>query len=261
MKNYRLHLFTPMNIQKKTALLIAVSMLLHLNIFAQNVRVAIAANLQPVMKVLRADFKQRTGISVDVISGASGKLSAQITGGAPFDVFLSADMKFPDVLWQVGFATKEPVVYAYGALIIASNKKIDVTHWQKLLPGNAVRNIAIGDPSLAPYGSAAEEVLKKAGIYAAVEGKIVLGESIGQVNTYITTGVVQAGFTTLSLIKDPANKTPLYWHIIDPKAYTPITHGMVLLKRGAKNATAVKFYRYMLSAPAKKILTAYGYHQ
>jgi molybdate transport system substrate-binding protein len=88
---------------------------------------------------------------------------------------------------------------------------------------------------------------------------MVFGESISQVNTYIMTGVVDVGFTTQALIKDPANASTLYWKTIDPKSYTPIKQGMVILKRAAANADAEKFYNYLLSAEAKKIFEQYGY--
>jgi len=89
---------------------------------------------------------------------------------------------------------------------------------------------------------------------------LVTGQSISQVNTYITTGVAEVGFTTQSLIKDPENKTKLYWKAIDPKLYSPIEQGMVVLKSSANKAAADKFYRYMQSADAEKILAEYGYH-
>ncbi|WP_317127888.1 molybdate ABC transporter substrate-binding protein [Mucilaginibacter gilvus] len=231
-----------------------------LSLKAQNIKVAIAANLQPVMKALLKDFKAKTGISVDAISGPSGGLTTQIKNGAPFDVFLSADVNFPDELFKSGFATNKPVVYASGTLIICSTEKLDLSNWPKLLPGGSVQKIAIGNPAIAPYGKAAQEALTKAGIYERMQPKIVLGESITQVNTYITTGVVQAGFTTLSLVKDAANKTQLYYKIIDPKTYSPIEQGMVLIKQPKPKADAEKFYKYILSPAAKKIFTRYGYH-
>jgi molybdate transport system substrate-binding protein len=227
---------------------------------AQNLKVAIAANLQPVMKSLQADFMQKTGIIVDAISGPSGNLTTQIKNRAPFDIFLSADTEFPEELFKNGFATKKPVVYAAGTLIICSAQRVDFTNWAKLLPGPSIEKIAIGNPAIAPYGKAAEEALKHEKIYDKVQDKIVLGESITQVNTYITTGVVQAGFTTLSLVKDAANKTRLYYKIINPKTYSPIEQGMVLIKQPRPNPDAEKFYRYILSPAAKKIFTRYGYH-
>lgn len=227
---------------------------------AQTVTVAIAANLQPVMKDLKADFKTRTGVSIDVISGASGNLSTQIRHGAPFDVFLSADKDFPQTLQQDGFTLKPSVVYARGVLIICSTQNLDFTHWAQLLQGNIVQKIAIGNPAIAPYGKAAQQALTRVGVYDKVKDKIVFGESIAQVNTYITTGVVQAGFTTLSLIKDDTKKPQLYYKPIDEKTYAPIEQAMVLLKHAKANIAAEKFYQYILSPAAKTIFKAYGYH-
>ena len=229
------------------------------DLFAQQVRIAIAANLQPVIKALQQDFKQRTGIETEAIPGPSGALATQIMNGAPFDVFLSADTAFANQLFKSGFTTGKPVIYAQGALIICSTQKLDVAHWQALLTGASVQKIAIGNPAIAPYGKAAEEALKHEHIYADVKAKLVLGESISQVNTYITTGVVQAGFTTLSFVVDPANKTPFYYQRINPRFYSPIVQGMVLIKKPASNPNAGKFYRYILSPAAKKIFTSYGY--
>src|SRR4051812_44425061 len=98
------------------------TLLLHGIVLAQNVRVAAAANLQSVITVLQKDFKQRTGIVIEPIVGSSGKLVAQISNGAPFDVFLSADMSFPETLFKNGFAEKKPIVYAAGSLIICSSQ-------------------------------------------------------------------------------------------------------------------------------------------
>ena len=245
---------------KINCLLLVGLLLLHTSAKAQNLKVAIAANLQPVMKVLQKDFKQKTGITVDAILGPSGNLSTQIQNGAPFDVFLSADTKFPLTLYKSGYALKAPVFYARGVLIICSTKKMSLKNWPELLTSNKVEKIAIGNPSIAPYGKAAADALKKAGIYDQVKPKIVLGESITQVNTYITTGAVQIGFTTLSLASDVKNKFSLTYELVDPNTYSPIQQGMVLLKHAEHNANAEKFYQYILSASAKKIFKAFGYH-
>jgi len=230
-----------------------------LNAKAQNIRVAAAANLQPVMEVLQKDFKQKTGISVDAVIGSSGKLVAQISNGAPFDVFLSADMSFPETLFKNGFAKEKPVVYASGSLIICSTQNIGFENWERLLLSARIKKIAVANPVIAPYGKAAEQSLQDKGILDDAKPKIVYGESISQVNTYITTGVADVGFTTQSLVKEPGNKKPLYYKIIDPKTYEPIQQGIVILKHGADNPSADKFYRYILSPAAKSIFKAYGY--
>jgi molybdate transport system substrate-binding protein len=228
--------------------------------FAQNLKVAAAANLQSVIKVLQNDFKQKTGITIEPIVSSSGNITAQIRNGAPYDIFLSADMSFPETLFKEGFSSKKPVVYARGSLIICSNQNIGFENWQRVLMTGRIKKIAIANPSIAPYGKAAEEALKKKGILTDIKSKIVYGESISQINTYITTGVVEVGFTTLALVKDPANKTRLFWKAIDPKIYPPIQQGMVLLTRAKDKPEAKKFYQYILSPAAKAIFKDYGYH-
>jgi len=236
---------------KRIVVFIALCLLSLTPVWAQSIKVAVAANLQTVIKALGTDFKQKTGITVEPIVGASGNLTTQISNGAPFDLFLSADMSFPVTLYKEGFSSKQPVVYAQGSLIICSNQDI----------GERIKKIAIANPAIAPYGKAAEEALKEKGIIDDIKNKLVTGESISQVNTYITTGVADVGFTTQSLVKDAADKTKLYWVAIDPKLYAPIEQGMVLLKRAENNADAQKFYDYIQSPAAKAIFKEYGYHE
>ncbi|MEP6614015.1 MAG: molybdate ABC transporter substrate-binding protein [Mucilaginibacter sp.] len=244
---------------KKINLLLALILLFTAPISAQTVKVAVAANLQAVIKELQTGFKNKTGIVIEPIVGSSGNLTTQVKNGAPFDVFLSADMNFPNALFKAGFSAKKPVVYTQGSLIICSNQNIGFENWERLLLTERVKKIAIANPGIAPYGKAAQEALGKRGILDDIKSKIVTGESISQVNTYITTGVVEVGFTTQALVDDPAVKTKLYWKAIDPKLYLPIEQGMVLLKHGAGNTNAARFYQYVLSAPAKAIFGKFGY--
>jgi molybdate transport system substrate-binding protein len=244
---------------KQSIVITLVFLLITISSFAQGLKVAVAANLQGVIKVLGKDFKQKTGIEIEPIVGSSGNLSTQIKNGAPFDLFLSADMNFPESLNKEGFATKEPAVYAYGSLIICSTQNIGFQNWERLLLTERIKKIAIANPAIAPYGKAAEESLKLKGILDDIKNKVVTGESIAQVNTYITTGAVDVGFTTRALVKDAEGKTTLYWKEIDPKSYTPIKQGMIIIKHAKDNADALKFYEYMLSPAAKAILKEYGY--
>jgi molybdate transport system substrate-binding protein len=248
------------NLKKRIKFLAAALLLFITPSFAQNLKVAAAANLQSVIKVLQKDFKQKTGIEIEPIMGSSGNLVAQVRNGAPYDLFLSADMRFPETLFKEGFSKKRPAIYARGSLVICSNQDIGFENWERLLMTERIKKIAIANPTIAPYGKAAEEALQHKGIYNDVKPKIVYGESISQVNTYITTGVVEVGFTTQSLVKDAANKTRLYWMAIDPKIYSPIEQGMVLLKHADNNENAEKFYRYVLSPAAKAIFKEYGFH-
>jgi molybdate transport system substrate-binding protein len=246
----------------KSIYLIIVSIILSTSALCQTLKVAVAANLQSVIKVLDADFKSQTGIVVEPIVGSSGNLVAQIKNGAPFDVFLSADMNFPDVLYKAGLSTDKPVVYALGSLIICSTQNLDVKHWQSLLLKDEVKKIAIANTTTAPYGKAAQEALVKLGLLDKISAKIVTGESITQVNTYIFNDAVSVGFTSQSFIYDSGQSKKLYWQLVDPKLYSPIEQGVVILKHARDNnyAGAEKFYKYLLSSSAKAIFKKYGYH-
>jgi molybdate transport system substrate-binding protein len=245
---------------KKRALALSFFLLVSITSFAQNLKVAAAANLQSIIKVLGDDFMKKTGIGIDPIIGSSGNLTTQITNGAPFDVFLSADMSFPQKLYDGGFATAKPVVYASGILIICSTQNLEFDNWERMLLTPAIKKVAIANPAIAPYGKAAEEALTLKGILSEIHSKLVTGESISQVNTYITTSVVDVGFTTQALVKDMEGKQTIYWKAVDPKSYSPIEQGMVILKHADGNANAQKFYQYILSADAKKIFKEYGYN-
>src|ERR1700743_2779893 len=124
---------SPVKQFKRVGLLIFAGVLLSISSFAQNLKVAAAANLQSIIGVLQKDFKQKSGIDIDPIVGSSGKLVAQIRNGAPFDVFLSADMSFPDALYKESLSAKAPVVYAYGSLIICSTQDIGFENWERTL--------------------------------------------------------------------------------------------------------------------------------
>lgn len=244
---------------KRCFLAICVVSLFNIQLRAQNLRIAAAANLQSVITALQADFKSRTGVTAEIITGSSGKLVAQISNGAPYDVFLSADMHFPGILYDNGLSTDKPAVYAIGSLIICSAKKAIPINWPDMLLEPGLTKIAIANSIIAPYGKAAEQALDAARILENVKNKLVYGESISQVNTYITTGVVDAGFTAQSLLYDDGLKTKLYWQPVNPKTYQPIKQGVVILKRAEHNAAAKKFYQYLFSPGAKRIFKKYGY--
>lgn len=228
---------------------------------SQALRVAVAANAQFVIGALQADFKQKTGIEMETIIGSSGKLTAQIKNGAPYDFFLSADMEFPNQLFKDGFGLTEVKEYASGSLIICSIDALDLKNWQQLLLQNKISKVAIANPSLAPYGKAAEQALLHYKLWDKVNDKLVFGESISQVNTYITTGSVSLGFTTEALIHEYRSKDKLKWERLDSKIYGKIRQGMLVLRyaRNRNFEKAMKFYNYLSSASAKQLLKKYGY--
>jgi len=242
--------------------LITLLAVFHLHVSAQPLRIAVAANAQGVIKKLQADFKKKTGIETEVIIGASGKLTTQIMNGAPYDVFLSADTEFPEKLYKDGYGIQQPKIYALGSLIVCGNNLKDLKNWQKIITNDGIKKIAIANPKTAPYGKAAEEALKFYNLDSKIRPKLVYGESISQVNTYIQTGVVDLGFTTEAFLYENSDKSKLNWMRVDQKSYGQIAQAVILLSYSKKGneASATKFYEYLSSASAKKIIGNSGYH-
>ncbi|MEZ4985153.1 MAG: molybdate ABC transporter substrate-binding protein [Saprospiraceae bacterium] len=166
------------------------------------ISIAVAANMQFAMEELSQSFTAKTGIPCDMTISSSGKITAQIKEGAPYDIFFSANMKYPEEIFNSGWAAKSPKIYAYGKLVLWTTRQ-DITPALSQLTDNKIRNIAMANPKIAPYGEAAVAVLQKNGLYKKVEDKLVFGESIAQTNHFITTGAADVGFTALSVVKSP----------------------------------------------------------
>ncbi len=221
--------------------------------------IAVAANLQYAMEALVQDFTQSTGVPCEVVVSSSGKLTAQITEGAPFHLLVSADMKYPGELYQNGMTGGPPEVYAYGKLVLWTLQDNPVPS-PELLKSDAVRHIAMANPKTAPYGRAAMEVLNNLGWYEQVSEKLVYGESISQTNQFITSKSAQIGFTAKSVVLSPEMKGKGSWIELNPSSYTPIAQGVIIVKQDqAEEISARKFYSYLFSAQAKKILKNFGY--
>jgi molybdate transport system substrate-binding protein len=228
---------------------------------AQKLRIAVAANAQFAAKVLAQEFKKQSGTEAELIISSSGKLTTQIEQGAPFDVFLSADMKYPQELYSKQLTTAKPQVYAYGTLVVWTKSDIDLTGGLKALINSKIKKIAIANAALAPYGEAAEQAMKQNNLLSRLKPKLVYGESIAQVNQYFMTGAAEAAFTAKSVVLDPAQKDNGKWVEVDTKLYKPIAQGVVMLKSsaGVNQAQAKKFCQFLFSAKAKQIFKAYGY--
>jgi molybdate transport system substrate-binding protein len=226
------------------------------------ITVAVAANVQFAMQELKQEFKNESGINTVVIIGSSGQLTAQIKQGAPYDVFISADMKYPLNLFKNNFAVDSPRVYALGTLVIWTMKKeIKLTDNLNELLDDNIQKIASANPKIAPYGEAAIEALKYFGIYNNIKNKLVFGESIAPTNQFIISGAADIGFTAKSVVMSPAMKGKGIWKEVNPISYKPIQQGCVILKYGFVNnkTKAEKFYKFLFSDNAKKILLKYGY--
>ncbi len=227
---------------------------------AQPLRVAVAANAQFVAVQLKEAFKKQTGINAELTVGSSGKLTAQIEQGAPFDVFLSADMKYPQELYAKSLTTQQPAIYAYGSLVLWSHHKRDLSNGVQAILQADVHKIAVANPKLAPYGEATLQVLDKLHLWKKAESRIVYGESISQVSQYLLSGAADMAFTSKSVVLDSAMRNTGSWVAIDSTLYQPIAQGIVIMKSSANLAAARQFYKFLLSPAAKAIFRKYGYH-
>lgn len=223
-------------------------------------KIATAANMQFAMNDLIETFQQETGIQCETVITSSGKLTAQIKAGAPFDVFVSADLKYPNTLFQEGFGEEKPKIYANGTLVLWTTSE-NIKSSLDILSEEKIKHIAVANPKTAPYGRATEEFLKKVGKFDDLDSKFVFGESISAVNRYIHSGSTEIGFTAKSVVLSPQMKNVGNWIEIDPSQYSAIQQAALLMKseqpKTLKNAR--KFYEFLFSAKAKKILEEYGY--
>ncbi|MBD2755176.1 molybdate ABC transporter substrate-binding protein [Spirosoma validum] len=230
-----------------------------LSLLAQPLRVAVAANAQFVMEQLKTAFQKKTGTTVESIVNSSGKLTTQIQQGAPYDVFLSADMEYPQTLHKAGLTLAAPAIYAYGSLVLWTAGDLPVSADLKILSDPAVRHVAIANPATAPYGEAAVAFLKSRKLLAQVQPKIVYGESISQVNQYVLSGAAEIGFTAKSVVLDPSLTKRGHWVDLPTTGYSPIAQGVVVLKRTTQAKSAQQFVAFLRSPDARRILQKFGY--
>jgi len=225
------------------------------------ITIASAANMQFAIKEIITVYHNKTGFNPKPVFGSSGKLTAQIQAGAPFDLFVSADMHFCDSLYKKGLATTQPKLYASGALVLWTLKDNVLSQGIESLTSPTVKSIAIGDLKLTIYGPAAKEALEKKGIWKQVEHKLVYGENINTVAQYIVNKSVDAGITNKSFTQSGPMAGKGHWIEIDTSLHSNLPQGAVILKYGqTKNPKGSKmFYDFLFGIESKKILKKHGY--
>lgn len=229
---------------------------------ASEISVAAASSLDPVMGSLVAAFnREYPEIRVKVTTGASGKFVTQIRNGAPFDVFLSSDTEYPDLLFKEGLAVSAPRVYGCGLLVLWTIKPLDLSQGIDVLKDPLVKKIAIASPKVAPYGREAVNVIKHYDLYAQVSGKFVYGENLSQANTFVMTGAADTGITAKSSVLTGKAKELARWIDVPPDSYKPIAQGVVVLSHAKKEAAvaAKSFENFLFSDAAKTIFKESGY--
>ncbi len=229
-----------------------------------SVTVAAAADLQFALADVKAAFIQaHPGVQVTATFGSSGAFFAQISNGAPFDVFLSADEDYPQKLVQAGLAQPGDLFrYSRGHLVLwvpkASPLAIERLGMQALLEP-AARKVAIANPRHAPYGRAAEAAMANLGLLEAVRPRLVYGENISQTAQFVQSGAADIGILALSLAKGPALATAGRFVEVPPDAYPAMNQGGLLLARAKGNPAARAFCDFLRSPGGVAILRRYGF--
>jgi len=255
---------------RKTVLRLILSVLLILvltgHAFAAEVLVAAASDLNFPIKEIIGQFEQKTGNMVKLTLGSSGSFQAQIANGAPFDVYLSADVDYVRQLERSGLIEPGSLyVYAVGRLVIwvpnASPIDVERLGTESLLQPSA-RRIAIANPAVAPYGRAAVAALRHFSLYDRVASRLVLGENIAQTAQFVSSGAADIGIIAHSAASaDPMRSSGRYWEI-PADAYPRLDQGMAILKQARKAGhldAAHAFYEWFRNDSSRAILKKYGF--
>lgn len=230
---------------------------------ATEVVVAAASDLNFALKEVVEQFERQTRTHVRLSLGSSGNLFSQIQNGAPFDLFFSADIRYPQKLEESGYAVPGSLYrYAVGRIVLWIPNRSGLPPPQRGLQAlldPAVRKIAIANPKHAPYGRAALATLQHAGIYEVVKDKLVLGENISQAAQFVESGAADAGLIALSLAVVPAmQQAGRHWEI-PQEAYPLIEQGAVVLKSGTNREDAKAFLLFLQRQEGQGILRRYGF--
>ncbi len=241
-----------------TATLICLA-LLHHRAYAEEVKIAVAANFISANREIVSLFERSTGHTARVSYGSTGKLYSQIEHGAPFELFLAADTARPAKAQEAGLAVPGTgFVYAKGRIVLWSLKPGLFTDGKRYLEEGAFERLALANPKTAPYGLAAQQVMQRLGVGEKLSPKLVRGESIAQTFQFVATGNAQAGFVALAQIRDWKGEAGTLWQI-PPDHYAPIDQMAVLLKRGENNPAAKAYLEFLGSDAAREVITRYGY--
>jgi molybdate transport system substrate-binding protein len=241
-----------------------------------HILVAVSSNFQSTLEALLPLFEAEQGCTADLVVASTGILYAQIRNGAPYDVFLAADTERPELLDQQGVAIAgSRFTYAHGKLVLWSRKEnyftasapvsgADLTHGAngsgspntlQQLPSD-LQHFAIANPKLAPYGRAAEEVLRALGLWDRYEERLVRGENIGHTFQYVYSGNAEVGLLAYSQLQDPAHPASGSFWVVPEDLYAPIEQQAVLLTDQANSRAFLDFLR---SPEAQKIMHKHGY--
>ena len=223
----------------------------------ERLMVAVAANFIRPMAEIGTLFFQQTGIRIESSYGATGKLYAQIRQGAPFDIFLAADSKRPQLLHEQGLASL-PETYARGRVVLWSSRQgFDrISTWQELLNDPTVRRVAIPSPETAPYGAAAADLLQATGLWSKTAGRLVYGQSVAQAFQFGASGGVDAAFVSASYAMSKQGRRGTSFPIAEAG---PIIQQACIMNNSSKKELAKKFLTFLTADRMGPLLARYGY--
>lgn len=227
--------------------------------------IAAAADLQFALPEIAQAFERASGRRLRLSFGSSGAFTQQIIQGAPFEMLLSADERYVDMLFASGRTDDRGILYAIGriALFIPNGSPLkadrDLADLGRAASDGRLKRLAIANPEHAPYGRAAREALSHAGIWAQVENKLVLGENAAQAAQFAATGNAQAGILPLSLVRVPEMVAKGAFVTLPESWHAPLKQRMVLIKGAGE--TARQFYAYLQQPATREILARYGFSQ
>ena len=223
----------------------------------EEIHIAVASNFSDTMKDIARRFEAKSGHKVILAFGSTGKLYTQIKHGAPFDAFFAADIKRPRLLEEEGVAQADSrFTYAVGKVVLWSPKPDVVDANGRVLKTGNFRYLAMANPKLAPYGKAAEQVMRKRGVWEALQDRLVKGENIGQAFQFVYSGNAELGFVAYSQVKSLKNSNMGSLWVPPQSLYSVIEQQAVLLN---DNATAKEFLAFTKAKEAQKIIQKYGY--
>jgi molybdate transport system substrate-binding protein len=229
---------------------------------AETLLIAAASDLVHCIDELGAAFGQEApGTDVKVSTGASGNFFVQIVRGAPFDVFMSADMDYPRKLAQEGAADAASLApYAVGRLAVWTlDARFDLRQGMRMFADPRLTRAAIANPDVAPYGRAARAALLHHGVWHAVQGKLVIGENVAQAAQFVQTGNAQLGIVSLATVLSPRLKGVGRYYLVPEEGIAPIEQGAIVTRRGQGNPLAARFVRFLQSERARAILVRSGF--
>jgi molybdate transport system substrate-binding protein len=226
----------------------------------QTLHIAAAADLQPVLPPLLAEFEAQAGIHAEASYQSSATLATQIINGAPFDLFMAADLSFPQRVIAAGLSEEtEPITYARGTLVLWARNDGRIHNLSMdSLKDPALKSLAIANPEHAPYGRAAQAALQRLGLYDALKPKLVIAENIAQTAQFVESGNAELGLISLTSAVTPRLRSSGQYVLVRPDAYQPILQGAVILKRPSGTQPAHRFLDFLASAPVRQQLETAG---